>query len=128
MMKNFLLLCCLFIGAATAGNAQNRPIAGGPADKAKELQKQLRLTDKQTDKISAIYEESSRKFDKIKTTEHGDNAKMLVAIKPLRTETIQKIKAVLTREQGVKYDKLLKGAKNSGGSGWGDGWSSPPAE
>ncbi|HMG10392.1 MAG TPA: hypothetical protein VK609_17890 [Mucilaginibacter sp.] len=124
-MKRILLVCCLFIGFATAVNAQNHPVAVGPVEKAKELQKQLKLTDVQTGKISAIYKESSQKFDKIKAAEHGDNAKMLVAIKPLRTATIQKIKTVLTKEQAVKYDKLIKDNKNQGGTGWGDGWSSP---
>ena len=49
---------------------------------------------------------------------------MLVAIRPLRTQTIKKIKAVLTPVQSAKYDKLLRDNTAPGGSGWGDGWSS----
>ncbi|WP_183565233.1 hypothetical protein [Mucilaginibacter sp. SP1R1] len=122
-MKRFLLMCCLFIGLTTIVSAQTQ--AGAPNEKAKELQKKLKLTDAQTSKISAIYDESSKKFEKIKTEQHGDNAKMLVAIKPLRATTIQKIKAVLTKTQTVKYDKLLNDTKGAAGTGWGDGWSSP---
>ncbi|MBB6131048.1 hypothetical protein [Mucilaginibacter lappiensis] len=124
-MRNFLLACFLLVGITTVGNAQNHPGTNSPAEKAKELQKQLKLNNEQTIKIEKIYEESSRKFDKIKTDAHGDNAKMLTAIKPLRTTTIAKIKAVLTTKQTVKYEQLLKESKNTGGSGWGDGWSAP---
>ncbi|GGB21382.1 hypothetical protein GCM10011500_41870 [Mucilaginibacter rubeus] len=112
----------MFIGLAVAGNAQTKPGAK-PVEKSKDLQKQLKLTDKQTEKIAVIYQESSDKFEKIKAADKGDNTKMMVDIKPLREATISKIKAVLTKEQTVKYDKLLKGSKAAGGSGWGDGWS-----
>jgi protein CpxP len=121
-MRKLLLLCCLFIGLAAASNAQTKP-GPKPVEKSKDLQKQLKLNDKQTGEIAAIYQESSDKFDKIKATDKGDNTKMLVDIKPLRAATITKIKAVLTKEQALKYDKLLKGNKAAGGSGWGDGWS-----
>ena len=124
-MRNFLLACFILVGITTASNAQNHPGTNSPAEKAKALQKQLKLNNGQTIKIEKIYEESSKKFDKIKTDAHGDNNKMLDAIKPLRTATITKIKAVLTAKQVAKYDKLLKESKNTGGSGWGDGWSAP---
>ena len=124
-MRNFLLACFILVGITTASNAQNHPGTNSPAEKAKELQKELKLNNTQTTKIEKIYEGSSQKFDKIKADAHGDNTKMLAAIKPLRTATISKIKAVLTAKQAVKYDKLLKESKNTGGSGWGDGWSAP---
>ncbi|NHA05240.1 hypothetical protein G7092_15630 [Mucilaginibacter sp. HC2] len=124
-MRNFLLACFILVGITTASNAQNHPGSNSPAEKAKELQKELKLNNEQTIKIEKIYEESSRKFDKIKTDAHGDNTKMLTAIKPLRTTTIAKIKAILTAKQAAKYDKLIKESKNTGGSGWGDGWSAP---
>jgi protein CpxP len=123
-MKKFLLICCLFIGLTTVGRAQNHPTAD-PVEKAKSLQKELKLSDKQTDKVAAIYQESSQKFAKIKAKEHGDTNKMLVDIGPLRTATIKKIKNVLTPSQAVKYDKLVKETKNSTlNGGWSDGWSS----
>lgn len=118
-----MMLCGLIIGFTTAVNAQT-----ASSEKAKELQKQLKLTDKQTDKISAIYNESSQKFEKIKKDEHGDNSKMMVAIKPLRIETIKKIKAELTPVQKAKYDKLLTNKVKPGGLAWGEGWSSPASE
>jgi protein CpxP len=120
-MKKLSLICFLVIGVAFAGMAQ----APKADQKAKDLQKQIKLTDKQTTQIAAIYKESSAKFEKIKVAEHGNNEKILVAIKPLRAETIKKIKAVLTPAQTIQYDKMLTGKTSSGGIGWGDGWSAP---
>ncbi len=121
-MKKILLICCLFMGIAAAGHAQS---GTDPVEKAKGLQKQLKLTDKQTEKVGAIYKESVEKFEKIKVKEHGNTNKMLVAVGPLRTATIKKIKEVLTPAQAVKYDKLVKETKNSSlNGGWSDGWSS----
>lgn len=123
-MKKLLLLCFLFLGITTVSNAQMHA-ASKPEEKAMELQKKLKLSDKQCKKIAAIYTASSEKFDKIKAENKGDNNKMLVAIEPLRTSTIKQIKGVLTPTQSVKYDALVKGAKDSGGNGWSDGWSAP---
>jgi len=123
-MKKLFLICCLFTGIITAGFAQSK--SGTPSDpvqKAKGLQKELKLSDDQTSKVAAIYKESAQEFDKIKAKEHGDTNKMLVAVGPLRKATIKKIKAVLTTGQAAKYDILVK--ENKGGNlngGWSDGW------
>jgi periplasmic protein CpxP/Spy len=123
-MKKILLICCLFIGLTATGYAQtNHPAIGNPEEKAKGLQKELKLTDGQTTKVAAIYKESANKFEKIKAKEHGNTDKMVVAIRPLREATIKKIKGVLTPEQAIKYDKLVKDTKGTGGNGWSDGWS-----
>jgi hypothetical protein len=122
-MKKILLICCLFIGITSASFAQAAKATTDPVEKAKGLQKQLKLTDDQTTKVAAIYKESSEKFEKIKVKEHGNTNKMVVAIAPLRTATIKKIKTVLTPVQKVKYEKLVKDTKNTGGNGWSDGWS-----
>ncbi|MFD0765997.1 hypothetical protein ACFQZI_14130 [Mucilaginibacter lutimaris] len=117
-----MLIICMFFGLAVAANAQTRISTSDPVEKAKELQGKLKLTDKQTAKIAAIYQESAQKFEKIKTEQNGNNDKMLVAIRPLRATTIQKIKAVLTPAQKVRYDKLVKGSGKAS-TGWSDGWS-----
>ena len=122
-MKKILLICCLFIGITSASFAQAAKATTDPVEKAKGLQKQLKLTDDQTTKVAAIYKESSEKFEKIKVKEHGNTNKMVVAIAPLRTATIKKIKTVLNPAQKVKYEKLVKDTKNTGGNGWSDGWS-----
>ena len=125
-MKTIIIMFCLFTGIVTTGNsfgiAQKVP---DPVLKAKGLQKELGLTDTQTDKIAAIYKESEAKYEKIKTAENGNSDKMLPKITPLRAATIKKIKAVLTPAQAIKYDKLIKEPnKSSTYGGWSDGWSS----
>jgi periplasmic protein CpxP/Spy len=125
MMRKILLLCGLIIGVSAAGFSQAKNVnTTDPAVKAKQLQKQLKLTDEQTKKITAVYEESAKKYAKIKADQHGDTNKMLVDIKPLRASTITKVKAVLTPKQSTEYDELLKSKKGEDGNGWGDGWSS----
>ena len=122
-MKKILLICCLVIGMTAARAQGTHQAIGTPEEKAKGLQKELKLNDKQTEKIAAVYKESAEKFEKIKKEEHGNTDKMVVAVRPLREATVKKIKAVLTPAQAVKYDKMVKDTKG-GGNGWSDGWSS----
>ena len=85
----------------------------------------MNLSARQTEKVTDIYKESVEKFDKIKVKEKGNTNKMLADVKPLRAETIKKIKSVLTPEQVIKYQKLIKDSQKEGlNGGWSDGWSS----
>ena len=122
-MKNFLLICCLFIGFTAAAQVKS---VTDPEDKAKGLQKQLHLTDSQTHKIAIIYKESAEKFEKIKKADNGNTNKIAVDVAPLRSSTIRKIKALLTPNEAVKYDRLVKETTTQAGSGWSDGWSGAP--
>jgi periplasmic protein CpxP/Spy len=124
-MKKLLSICCLLIALTSASFAQTKkPGTTDPAEKAKLLQKQLKLNDSQTAKITAIYEESLQKFEKIKKDENGNTNKMLVAVKPLRKATIKKIENVLTPTETLKYKELIKDNKSGSSNGWSDGWSS----
>lgn len=124
-MKKLMLICGLFIAMTTAIFAQPKKVVTDPVEKAKGLQKELNLSSKQTEKVTVIYKESVEKFDKIKVKEHGNTNKMLAEVKPLRVETIKKIKDVLTPKQAVKYEKLVKDSQSEGlNGGWSDGWSS----
>ena len=65
-MKRLLLLCCLLVGLTSAGYSQTvKKAITNPEEKAKSLQKELKLTDSQTSKIAVVYKESSEKFDKL---------------------------------------------------------------
>ena len=119
-MKNLILICCLFAGIAAT--AQVKSISD-PQEKAKGLQEQLKLTDKQTAEVATIYKESSEKFEKIKAVDKGNTNKIAKDIAPLRAATIKKIKSLLTPAQAAKYDKLVKESTTAAGSGWSDGWS-----
>lgn len=124
-MKRILLICCLLAGFAAAAQVKS---VTDPEDKAKGLQKQLKLTDAQTQKVAGIYKESAEKFEKIKKADHSNTNKMTMDVAPLRTATIKKIKALLTPHQAEKYDKLVKETTRAGGSGWSDGWSAAPQD
>ena len=121
-MKKLLVVCCLAFGIVTVNFAQTK--VSEPEQKAKGLQKELKLTDDQTSKIVAIYKESAKKFDDIKKKDNGETNEMLIDVKPLRAATVKKIKEVLTAQQSAKYDELLKQGKSSSlNGGWSDGWS-----
>jgi periplasmic protein CpxP/Spy len=121
IMKKILLMLVMLTGVVTAGNAQKIVDSqkSEATEKAKILQKLLKLNDGQTAKISAIYQEAYAKFNEIKIRERGNTNKILEAARPLIAGTHAKIKGVLQREQAIDYDKLVK--KNSIGdnnSGW----------
>ena len=121
-MKKILFICCLLAGISSAAWAQVKSTTD-PNEKAKGLQKQLKLTEAQTTKVEAIYKESAEKFEKIKEAKKGNTDKMMADIGPLRKATIKKIKTVLTPKQKAKYDKLINDTHATGGNGWSDGWS-----
>src|ERR1700744_1993616 len=99
-MKKLLFVCFLALGVATLSVAQPAKYSD-PDQKAKGLQKQLKLTDPQTSKIAAIYKESASKFEEIKKKDHGDTNKMLTDVGPLRKATVAKIKALLNPHQAA---------------------------
>jgi periplasmic protein CpxP/Spy len=122
-MKKFLLMCCLFLGISAVSHAQG----GGrgrmnPEERAKELQGQLKLTDDQTAKVTAIYKEQSTKLDSVRNANSGDREAMRGAMMPLMTATNNKVKAVLTPEQATEFEKIQKermGRFRQGGGGGG---------
>ncbi|RYY35247.1 MAG: hypothetical protein EOP46_10710 [Sphingobacteriaceae bacterium] len=122
-MKKFLLMCCLFLGIAAVSHAQgggrNRMSA---EERAKELQGQLKLTDDQTAKVTAIYKEQRTKLDSVRTAANGDREAMRGAMMPLMTAANDKVKAVLTPEQATEFEKIQKermGRMRQGGGGGG---------
>jgi protein CpxP len=120
-MKRTLIMCFLLVGSIAIARAQSNQI--DPVGKAKGLQKQLQLNDRQTEKITTIYRESAEKFEQIKDKAHGNTNKMLESVRPLRVATIRKIKALLTRHQAVRFEELLNESSNQGlNGGWSGGW------
>ena len=124
-MKSVLLICCLLAALATASYSQtSNPATADPAAKARLLQKDLKLTDYQTGYITAVYQESAERFDRIKKEENGNTNKMLVAVRPLRAATIKKIEGILTAAEVTQFDKLVQENKGGTSNGWSDGWTS----
>ncbi len=123
-MKKFLLMCCFLIGITAVCRAQGGGMRRSPEEQAKNLQTQLKLTDDQTTKVTAIYKEQATKRDSIRTAANGDRQAMMQAMMPLMKSTSDKIKAVLTPEQATAYDKMMQERmdrmRNGGGGGGGN--------
>ena len=114
-MKKIMLICLFLVGVSAASFAQRL----SPAAKAKELQKELKLTNAQTSKISAIFSSSSLKLDSIKTASKGNNEAVEKAVPALRMATDAKVKKVLTASQAKNYDKVMKAKMSQNSNGWG---------
>jgi len=122
-MRKILLTCCLLLGIAAASHAQGMQRMT-PEDRAKNLQTQLKLTDDQTAKVTAIYKAQAVKRDSIRTAANGDRDAMRAAMMPLMQSTNAQIKAVLTPDQATAYDKMLadqRARMQQGGGGGGGG-------
>jgi Spy/CpxP family protein refolding chaperone len=121
-MKKILLMCCFLIGISAASHAQGGRMRRSPEEMAKGLQTQLKLTDDQTTKITAIYKDQATKMDSVRTAANGDRDAMRQAMMPMRKATNEKVKAVLTPEQATAFDKLqqeMADRMRQGGGGGG---------
>jgi len=107
-MKKLLLMCCFLIGISAVSRAQGGGMRKSPEDRAKDLQTQLKLSDDQTTKVTAIYKEQATKMDSVRTAANGDRDAMRSAMMPMMKATNDKIKAVLTPEQSTAYDAWMK--------------------
>jgi len=122
MMKKFLLMCCFLIGITAVSRAQGGGGRMSPEDRAKQMQTQLKLTDDQTAKITAILKTQATKRDSIRTASNGDRDAMRTAMMPLMKESNEKIKAILTPEQATAYQKMqdeMRARMQQGGGGGG---------
>lgn len=107
-MKKIFLMCSMLIGMAIAAHAQG----GGrmrmsPADRAKQMQTQLKLTDDQTAKITAIYQAQAARMDSLRTASNGDRDAMRQAMRPMMQETQDKVNAVLNPDQQAAWKKYM---------------------
>lgn len=119
-----LLMCCFLMGMAAVSHAQGGGMRKSPEDRAKDLQTQLKLTDDQTAKVTAVYKEQATKMDSVRTAANGDRDAMRSAMMPMRKATNDKIKAILTPDQATTFDKIQKDMMDrmrQGGGGGGGG-------
>jgi len=127
------MMCCFVLGISAVSFAQGG--GGGrmqrsPEEQAKGLQTQLKLTDDQTAKVTAIYQMQAKSMDSVRTASNGDRQAMMQAMRPMREATNTKVKAVLTADQVTAYDKMQAEMRNrmGGGGGQGGGNTPPPNE
>jgi Spy/CpxP family protein refolding chaperone len=106
-MKKLLLMCCFLMGITAVSRAQGGGGRMSPEDRAKMMQTQLKLTDDQTAKVTAIYKAQTVKMDSVRTAANGDRDAMRAAMGPLREATNKQINAILTPDQQAAYKKMM---------------------
>jgi protein CpxP len=122
-MKKLLLVCCFLIGFTAITRAQGGGQRMTPEDRAKMMQTNLKLTDDQTAKVTAIFKVQAAKMDSVRTAANGDRDAMRTAMGPIRKATNDQIKAILTPDQAAAYQKMMDDmrAKMQQGGGGGGG-------
>lgn len=128
-MKRIFLMCCLVAGITAASHAQGGRQRMSPEDQAKALQTQLKLTDDQTAKVTAVFAAQATKQDSVRTAANGDRQAMMAGMGPIRTMAQTKIAAILTADQLAAYKKMQdeqRARMQQGGGGMGGGGGTPP--
>ena len=121
------MVCCFVLGISAVSFAQGGGrMQRSPEEQAKGLQTQLKLTDDQTAKITAIYQTQAKSMDSVRTASNGDRQAMMQAMRPMREATTAKVKALLTAEQVTAFDKMQAEMRNRQGGGGGQGGGNPP--
>jgi protein CpxP len=107
-MKKIILVCCFVIAATTMSFAQNSTGQRMTAEEqAKMMQTPLKLSDDQTTKLTAIFQRFSDQRDSLTKANNGDVAAVRAALAPIHEATEKQIKAFLTEEQKVEFDKFM---------------------
>jgi len=126
-MKKVLLACCLLMGIsavtfAQGGGRQQR----SPEEQAKMMQTQLKLSDDQTAKITAIYTSQAASRDSIMKASGDDRQAAMQAFRPMMQGYNQKVMGVLTADQKTAYEKMMAERRAQGGQGGGQRNPPPP--
>jgi len=101
-----ILMIVVTIVISTAVQAQPKKMT--IEEQVKILKKKLILNKLQTAKITTILEDQREEMTTAKNEHRNDPEAMHTATQELMKKTNDQIKAVLTDEQAVKYDTLLK--------------------
>jgi protein CpxP len=112
-MKRVILICLLVTGATVMSFAQ----APTPAGQAKMMGARLKLNDVQITKLTAIYQKSAVKKDSILKASNGDMDAARPAMISLHEAQIIEIKAILTDDQKLAFDKFLSTLMPTSGGG-----------
>ena len=109
MKRQFIaaILLGALVAFSPSSQAQEKKRGPDAAEQVKQLTELLALTAEQKPKIEALVKEQADKMRAIfadSNTPQEDRRKKMTE---MRTEYSGKIKALLTKEQGEKYDKFL---------------------
>lgn len=93
--------------AATV-TAVSQPMMRTPAERAKQLQERLSLSEEQTQKIVKIFTEAQKAREEKMGELMGDRDAMRTFMTEQTAKTDKSIEAILTKEQIQKYEELKK--------------------
>ena len=103
-MKKLLLVALLAIGVSTVSFAQGPPSA---EEQVAGLKTSLTLTDAQVAKVKVIVDAQAKSRDSLFQAANGDFQSAIPKMMTMMTAGNAKIKALLTPEQAVIYQKQI---------------------
>jgi septal ring factor EnvC (AmiA/AmiB activator) len=110
IIKQMSIALILMIGVtmvmSTAVQAQPKRMS--IEKQIKILEKKLKLNAEQSSKITTILEDLREEMTTATNEHRGDREAMHTAMQEMMKKTNSQIKAILTEEQAVKYDEILK--------------------
>jgi protein CpxP len=112
-MKKMMMICLFLVGITAVSYAQGRRMS--TEDRVKQLKTDLKLTDDQTAKITAVYDAQTKSIDSLRNA-GGDRS----AFRPIMQATTDKVKAILTPEQAAAFQKTMderRARMQNGGGG-----------
>lgn len=113
MRNRILILGVVLLLAATvaiAGGEQSKGAKMDPAAKAAQLQKDLGLTDAQTQQVKAVLEDTNKRIETLKTQGLAE-PEMKAEKTKIKAEQDAKLKGIFTSEQWAKFEELRKPPK-----------------
>jgi len=108
-MKTKILLSALLVFSfviLTGANAFAQGRGQNQNDRVEAIKKTLSLTDKQTEKVKAIFTKSREDMQKTREENMGDRDAMMKALKENTERTNKEIEKILTPEQKKKFTVL----------------------
>lgn len=117
-------MCTFVLGISAVSFAQGR-MQRSPEEQVKQLKEELKLSDEQATKVTAVFTAQAKTRDSIRTASNGDRQAMMQAMRPLMESTTAKLKAILTPEQYTTYEKAMAERRQRMG-GQGGGGGTPP--
>ena len=98
-----------FSPAAQAQDKKEAPKGKGPSleERVKQMTETLKLTNEQKPKVEAILKEQGEKMSALRADQNTPQDERRTKMMEITKATGEKMKAVLTKEQGEQYDKFL---------------------
>ena len=108
MFSKNLIIAFLFLLFFTSISFAQRRGMPSVDEKLTELKKELKLDDKQSQKIKSILEDNHKKMQELRDKNFDDRRDMFEAMREIQTKEREQIKKELTDTQKDLYDKFIK--------------------